>query len=143
MLEWVQAHRELSLWMAGVSLVTFLAALAVVPWVIVRIPADYFAGRRRPDRHSLRQTPTIAWVLLRIVKNVVGGVLVLIGIAMLVLPGQGVLTIILGIALMSFPGKFGLERWIVSRGPTLEVINRLRRSRGRPPLVLERESSWR
>jgi Putative transmembrane protein (PGPGW) len=73
------------------------------------------------------------------VKNLIGGVFVLAGIVMLVLPGQGVLTIMLGIALMNFPGKFQLERWIVSRGPTLWFINRLRRRRGRPALVLEGE----
>jgi hypothetical protein len=56
---------------------------------------------------------------------------------MLVLPGQGLLTIILGITLMNFPGKYRLERWLVSRGSTLKLINYLRRRRGKPALVLD------
>jgi len=139
MLGWIQTHEAASLWIAGASLVTFVATLAIVPWVVVRIPTDYFAGRRRPEKYKISRHPPVARLLLLIVKNVIGGVFVLAGLVMLVLPGQGVLTIILGIALMNFPGKFQLERWIVSRGPTLWFINRLRRRRGRPALVLEGE----
>ncbi|MBN2034224.1 MAG: hypothetical protein JW836_13190 [Deltaproteobacteria bacterium] len=139
MLGWIQTHEAASLWIAGASLVTFVAVLAIVPWVVVRIPADYFAGRRRPEKKKLRHHSPVTRLLLLIVKNLIGGVFVLAGIVMLVLPGQGVLTIMLGIALMNFPGKFQLERWIVSRGPTLYFINRLRRRRGRPALVLEGE----
>ena len=139
MFGWIQTHGAFSLWIAGASLVTFVAVLAIVSWVVVRIPADYFAGPRRPDKNNIHRHPPVARLLLLIVKNIIGGVFVLAGFVMLVLPGQGVLTIMLGIALMNFPGKFQLERWIVTRRPTLWLINRLRRRRGRPALVLERE----
>ncbi|MBN2031682.1 MAG: hypothetical protein JW836_00275 [Deltaproteobacteria bacterium] len=137
MLGWIQSHETVFLLIAGASLLTFAAALAIVPWVVVRIPADYFADQRRPETFKIRRHPPVAWLLLVIVKNFFGGVFVVSGIIMLVLPGQGVLTILLGIALINFPGKFRLERWIVSRGPTLRFINHLRRKRGRPFLVLE------
>ncbi|MFH1501656.1 MAG: PGPGW domain-containing protein [Candidatus Eisenbacteria bacterium] len=136
MFAWIQVHGAASWWMAGASVVTFVAALAIAPWVVVRIPADYFAGRRRPETYRARQRPVV-WAVVLLVKNAIGAVFVLAGMVMLVLPGQGVLTIMLGLALMNFPGKFRLERWIVSRGPTLRLINRLRSSRGRPDLVLE------
>ena len=139
MLGWIQKHETVSLWIAGASLVSFVATLAIVPWLVIRIPADYFAGQRRPETYKIRHHPIVAWLLLLIVKNFIGGVFVLSGIVMLVLPGQGVLTIMLGIALMNFPGKFQLERWIVSRGSTLRFINYLRRKHGRPALVLEGE----
>jgi hypothetical protein len=137
MLGWIQTHEAASLWIAGASLLTFVATLAIFPWIVVRIPAEYFAGRKRPRKYKLHHHLPVTRLLLLIVKNLIGGVFVLAGIVMLVLPGQGVLTIMLGIALMDFPGKFQLERWIVSRGPTLWFINRLRRRRGRPALVLE------
>ena len=38
-------------------------------------------------------------------KNLLGVFFVLIGIAMLVLPGQGILTIIAGMMLLDFPGR--------------------------------------
>ncbi len=135
MLEWIQTHEPLFLWAAVLSILIFTAFLAFVPWLVVRIPEDYFAGHKRPEDFKYRRSP-ITHVLLLTVKNIAGFLLVLAGIAMLVLPGQGVLTIMLGIALMNFPGKFKLERWIVSRGPVIRMINRLRRGKGRPELVL-------
>lgn len=136
MFGWIQAHETVFLWIAGASLVVFVSALAVVPWVVVRIPSDYFSGRRRPKASKMRHHQPVAWLSLLVMKNLIGGLLVLSGIVLLALPGQGVLTILLGIAFMNFPGKFRLERWIVSRGSTLRFINHLRRKQGRPELVL-------
>ena len=41
-------------------------------------------------------------------RNAVGLVLVTAGLAMLVLPGQGIITLLVGIILMDFPGKHRL-----------------------------------
>jgi hypothetical protein len=70
-------------------------------------------------------------------KNLLGYVLVFAGLLMLFLPGQGVVTILIGITLVDFPGKYRFERWVVSQGPVLRSINRLRKRAGRPPLFLE------
>ena len=125
---------ETSLWLLGaVSLLTFVGTLIVVPWLVVRIPEDYFAlGKRRLIPWSGRH-PVIRWLLL-IVKNIAGGILVVMGIAMLVLPGQGLLTVLIGMILMNFPGKYRFERWLVQRRPVLRSVNWLRRYYGRPPL---------
>ena len=56
---------------------------------------------------------------------------------MLVLPGQGLLTILIGLAVMQFPGKFELERWLVTRKGVLEGINWLRQRSGRLPLEVK------
>jgi hypothetical protein len=72
-----------------------------------------------------------------IAKNVLGYIFVVAGIFMLVLPGQGVLTILVGIMFLNFRRKYELERWIVSRRPVLRSINWVRRHAGRDPLVLE------
>ncbi len=69
-------------------------------------------------------------------KNLLGYLLIVAGIAMLVLPGQGVLTILLGVILVDLPGKYRFERWIVARPLVLKSINRLRQRAGRDPLVL-------
>ncbi|MBN2570110.1 MAG: hypothetical protein JXB42_11830 [Deltaproteobacteria bacterium] len=133
---WIQTHEMLFFGIAGISLVVFAGALAAVPWVVVRIPEDYFSGRRRPRMSTMHRDRPVAWLLLQIGKNLAGVVFVLSGIIMLALPGQGILTILLGIALMNFPGKFRFERWLVTRGSTLRFINHLRRARGRPELIL-------
>jgi hypothetical protein len=136
MIQWLQTHETISFWLVGVSLISFGATLALIPWVVVRIPADYFAGRKRPVQRQLALRSPVAWLVLLVVKNLIGALLVLAGLVMLVLPGQGLLTIIIGVLVMNFPGKFAFERWLVSRGPTLSLINRIRRRYGRSPLVL-------
>ncbi|MFO8032450.1 MAG: PGPGW domain-containing protein [Desulfohalobiaceae bacterium] len=77
-------------------------------------------------------------------KNLLGIVLVLAGLAMLVLPGQGLLSIILGLALTNFPGKFKLQRRLVGYPSVLNSLNWLRRRFGRPSFLapeVERDGS--
>jgi hypothetical protein len=121
--------------MAAVSFVTFVSTLVVVPMLVVKIPYDYFAyGRRKnvlwADRHA------VVRCILLLAKNLLGYILIAFGILMLVLPGQGILTIVIGITLLNFPGKYRLEKWIVSRRSVLRSINWTRRCAGKDPLVL-------
>ena len=67
-------------------------------------------------------------------KNVLGAVLMIAGVAMLVLPGQGLLTMVLGFLLIDFPGKYRLERWLVARPMVHRPLNWIRRRAGREPL---------
>ena len=135
-LEWIHAHETILWAIAGVSIFTFAASLLVVPWLIVRIPPDYFARGKPPREPWANQHPVVR-TLLRAAKNALGLIFILAGILMLVLPGQGLLTILIGVLLLNFPGKRRLARWIVSRGPVLKGINWLRRREGKPPLILE------
>lgn len=120
-----------------IFLVTFAGSLALVAFLLVKLPATYFqASHGRDflvDRHR-----TIRWVGL-IAKNIVGLVMVVLGIAMSLpgVPGQGILTILLGIMLLDFPGKRRLEYKLVSRPKVLGTINRLREKFGKPPLILD------
>ena len=45
---------------------------------------------------------------------------------MLVLPGQGLLTLAAGLMIMNYPGKYALERWLITRPYVLPAINKLR-----------------
>ena len=58
----------------------------------------------------------------------------LAGIAMLVLPGQGLLTLLVGFLLIDFPGKYRFEKWLVARRWVLQPINWLRLRRHQMPL---------
>ena len=78
--------------------------------------------------------------MLLIGQNTLGVVFIVAGLAMLLLPGQGILTMIIGIMLLSFPGKYRLERWAIARGPVLRTCNRMRRRAGRPPFVLTEDA---
>jgi hypothetical protein len=61
---------------------------------------------------------------------------VLTGIAMLVLPGQGLLTMLIGLSLVDFPGKRAFERKIISLPIISLTINRLRERFGQQPLIV-------
>ena len=68
-------------------------------------------------------------------KNALGSLFIVAGLAMLVLPGQGIITTVVGLLLIDFPGKFGLERWLARRRPLMRWINWIRSRSGRPPLL--------
>lgn len=138
MLEWLQSDENTIWWIAGAgtSVIPFLAFLIVVPLLAVRIPSDYFAHGRF-NRKLWADHHLILRVMLLIGKNLLGYVFIAAGIVMLVLPGQGILTILAGIMLLDFPGKYRLVRWIVARPQVLRTLNWLRRRAGRTPLYLE------
>ena len=66
-------------------------------------------------------------------KNLLGAALVVLGLLMLVTPGQGQVTLLAGLLLMNFPGKYRLERAVVSREGVMRALNWFRRRSGRPP----------
>lgn len=129
----MQDHQPLLYTLAGASLALFVATLLIAPAMLVRIPPDYFAHPRRPPgRWAHRgRFPRVA---LLVAKNALGYLFVVAGLAMLALPGQGLLTLILGFLLVDFPGKYRTEKWIVSQPRALRTVNWLRRRRGREPL---------
>lgn len=122
---------------AVLFLVSFTMSLAIVSFIMVRIPADYFHKDRPRELWSGRH-PAVRFLGV-FAKNVLGVVLVVLGILMSVpgVPGQGVLTILLGIMLLDFPGKRALEHKLVSRPQVFNAINKLRHRFGKPSLVLE------
>jgi len=134
-LQTIQTHEDLFFWSAVFSVVTFIGSLIVVPVLVAKIPVDYFSHERRERTEWAEHHPVIRMLLL-IAKNLFGYVLLLMGIAMLVLPGQGLLTIMIGLMLINFPGKYRLERWLVSCKPILKSINWLREKSGHEPLRL-------
>ncbi len=135
MLEWIQDHRILLGWLGAASVVTFLATLFIVPWLVVRIPPDYFTHRKRHHQAKHSQHPIIQ-ITMVIAKNILGCFFVVIGFLMLLplVPGQGIMTMLIGVMFLDFPGKYHLERRLVSYGPVFRSINWLRHRTGREPL---------
>ncbi len=134
-LEYAQTHQALLGWLSVVSALTFIGTLLVIPWLIIRIPADYFTHPRQRPREAFYSTRT-RQVVTVIIKNMAGFFFIIIGLIMLLIPGQGLLTILLGLILMNFPGKYQLEQWLIRRRRVLPLLNRLRRRAHRRPLVL-------
>ena len=132
---WVHDHQVLFQTLGLVSLAMFVVSLVVFPLVVANLPKNYFVRDRRDPAHQQRRHPVV-WVSLTVVKNVFGFTLILAGIAMLVLPGQGILTILMGLALTNFPGKFTLERRLVRQPSVGKALNRIRKLAGKPRLEI-------
>ncbi len=54
---------------------------------------------------------------------------------MLVLPGQGIITLLVGLMLLEFPGKQRLLQRVLGQRQVLRAVNRLRQRAGRGPLA--------
>lgn len=120
-------------WASALSLLGVLGGVIGIPWAVARLPADYFTREQRAVWRQSGHEP-VAAVLAGFAKNLLGAVLVILGLVMLLTPGQGLLTLLIGLMLMNFPGKYRLERWLVLRPGVLRALNWLRRRQGQEPL---------
>ncbi len=122
------------LWLLGLSSVVMLIGSAIaVPIVVARLPADFYCEKDGHTRRFLEERPLLRGAVL-VVKNLLGAALLVAGLAMLFLPGQGILTILVALSLLDFPGKRGLELRILKNPTVLRSVNWLRRRAGKDPL---------
>lgn len=135
-LAFIAEYESALLALGAFSLVTFVATLLIVPWIIVRLPADYFTVQKRRSLLANKLHPSLS-LPVAVLKNLFGLVIVLCGMIMLVIPGQGILTISIGILIMDFPGKFKIERWLIQRKAILNSMNWLRRRKNKQPLTFK------
>lgn len=127
---WLRSHQDILGWAGLFSLIMMVTTLLAAPLIIISLPAQYLNEEK--DRLSEVQS-FWRWPYM-IVKNMMGLLLVLAGLAMLVLPGQGLLTLALGLGLMNFPGKRRLIRRLIGQPGVLRTINRLRAKAHKGPL---------
>jgi hypothetical protein len=135
LLLWIKQNDDVIGWVVAGSAALTVVTLLALPWIVARIPDDYFATRKRPPIRHRSQHPVLRWTL-RIAKSVLGLILVLLGLVMVLGPGQGLIAILAGLLLLEFPGKRRLEMWVIRRPGLLRGINWLRARRGRPPLTV-------
>lgn len=119
-------------WLAGVSFITFFLSLLLIPYLVGRLTPDYFikfSSKPTPQTLSTRS------LLKLIARNVLGILLLIAGIAMIFLPGQGLLTILLGILLISLPVKHRLIIRLVGLRGVRRSLDWLRKKRKKPPFI--------
>ena len=120
-------------WLGVASSIIFLVSLLSIRWLVCLIPSDYFINRRES---KFKLNYPITWIISSIVKNIFGYVLICGGILMLVLPGQGLITIFIGLMLSNYPGKYFIEKKIIAIPKILKTINWLRKKSNEPPLIM-------
>ena len=116
-----------------VGVVSLLGTVLLLPFMVIRIPPDYFRHGHRKHDYGHDRHPLVHHSLV-ILKNGLGVLLILAGIAMLLLPGQGLLTLLVGLMLTDFPGKYEMEKRLVRQPGVLRAVNWLRGRAGHPPV---------
>lgn len=129
--QWIQAHEALLGWLGALSIVFLCATMIAVPVIVLLLPRRYLLEYDNPV--FLPASPL--YTPFSLLKNAVGVLFALAGLAMLLLPGQGLLTIFIGLTLIDFPAKRKVIRWILRRRRLLRAINRFRAGFHRPPLA--------
>ena len=129
----ILSRYQREIWMLGIaSLLMLVISAVLIPFLIVRLPVDFYVEDNH--RQRLFQDWPVLRIIFLVVKNTLGATLLIAGIMMLVLPGQGILTILAALALLNFPGKRSLEMRILHQPVVLKSINWLRLRAGREPL---------
>ena len=117
-----------------VFLLTFFGTIAVVAFVLVRLPADYFEPRvARP--FMLAWPRPLRWIGL-LAKNALGVLVIASGVILSLpgMPGQGILMMLLGLMLLDVPGKRAIILRIARIPRVIATINKLRARYGKAPL---------
>lgn len=140
--EWLRSHEAAVFWLGVTSLGFLVVSLALVPMLIARLPSDYFVYQRRQGFWLRNLSPALRACVLG-AKNLLGAIVVVCGVLMLVLPGQGLITLLVGLSLLDFPGKYRLERWLLRRRAVFYGLNWIRQRLHKPAFVApERESPF-
>lgn len=130
--QWIPVNVLVGLTVA--SIIGFVGSLIAIPWILIRLPGDYFD--MRVPRHWMKDHHPVLRIIGLIVKNCLGAVFLAAGFLMLFLPGQGLLTMLIGISFMDFPNKRKLEARIVGQPAILNAINRMRHKFNKSPLIV-------
>ena len=120
--------------LTALSIVFFVGSLIAIPFILVRLPTDFFDIR--VPRPWMENHHPVLRLLGHLVKNVVGAIFLFAGFLMLFLPGQGILTMLIGVTMLDFPGKRRLEAKMIGQPAVLNTINSMRLKFGKPPLSI-------
>ena len=129
--EFLSDYKIYLVWLGSLSFIIFIFSLLTIKWLVALIPSDYFIKK---NNSKFRSNYPIFWLVSIIIKNLVGYTLIVGGILMLVLPGQGLFTIFVGLMLSNYPGKFYIERKFIAIPSVLKTINWLRKKSNTPSI---------
>ena len=128
-------NSDLLFLLGSISIFILIISVFMMVLIISFLPEDYFKSENRSLISSIQnsQYPLLKLLVL-FTKNFFGILLLLSGILMLVLPGQGILTIITGLVFMDYPGKYKFERKLLRQKGVINSINWIRSRLSKPSL---------
>ena len=134
-ISWSSMNSDLLFLLGSLSIFILIISVFMMVLIISFLPEDYFKSENRNLISSVQNSryPFLKLLVL-ITKNFFGVLLLLSGILMLVLPGQGILTIITGLVFMDYPGKYKFERKLLRQKGVINSINWIRSRLSKPSL---------
>ena len=114
-----------------ILVLSLLFSVLLMRFLIIRMPTDYFLYKHPAIRRGM-----IARNVLFILKNLLGLLVLVLGVVMIVTPGPGLVVMLYGLTLLNFPGKQAIELRIVRTPAVLKAIGAIRARAGRPALEL-------
>ena len=132
---WSSMNSDLLFLLGSLSIFILIISVFMMVVIISFLPEDYFKSENRNliSRVQNSRYPLLKLLVL-ITKNFFGILLLLSGILMLVLPGQGILTIITGLVFIDYPGKYKFERKLLRQKGVINSINWIRSRLSKPSL---------
>ena len=132
---WSSMNSDLLFLLGSLSIFILIISVLMMVLIISFLPEDYFKSENRNLISSVQNSRyPLLKLLVLITKNFFGILLLLSGILMLVLPGQGILTIITGLVFMDYPGKYKFERKLLRQKGVINSINWIRSRLSKPSL---------
>ena len=134
-ISWSSMNSDLLFLLGSLSIFILIISVFMMVLIISFLPEDYFKSENRNLISSVQNSRyPLLKLLVLITKNFFGILLLMSGILMLVLPGQGILTIITGLVFMDYPGKYKFERKLLKQKGVINSINWIRSRLSKPPL---------
>ena len=134
-ISWSSMNSDLLFLLGSLSIFILIISVFMMVLIISFLPEDYFKSENRNLISSVQNSRyPLLKLLVLITKNFFGVLLLLSGILMLVLPGQGILTIITGLVFIAYPGKYKFERKLLRQKGVINSINWIRSRLSKPSL---------
>ena len=134
-ISWSSMNSDLLFLLGSLSIFILIISVFMMVLIISFLPEDYFKSENRNLISSVQNSRyPLLKLLVLITKNFFGILLLLSGVLMLVLPGQGILTIITGLVFIDYPGKYKFERKLLKQKGVINSINWIRSRLSKPPL---------
>ena len=121
---WLENNSYIFFYAGIVSILIFVFSIFGLRLFIIAIPSDYFINKKRVS--TLKNRSILLWIIYIAFKNIIGYIFIIMGLAALVLPGQGILMILVGLMMSDYPKKFDLEKKIITIKAVRKGINWIR-----------------
>jgi len=136
LLQFMETHNELIIWVSSISFALFVGTLISIPFIIVKLPSDYFIKDKNLARRFCQNKPLLGVIIIGF-KNIFGLIFLLMGFIMLFIPGQGILTMLIGYSMLDFLNKRKLIYKIARRPSIYNFINKTRKKYDKEPIRLK------